>query len=88
LQAGLLREIVGNPFRPVVVDPNWLICNAGTAGGMARLIDEDHRFEELPYLADALMDAGCTNDALLWHLRQGEVHALGCWALDALLGRE
>jgi hypothetical protein len=87
-QAELLREIVGTPFRPVTIDPNWLSIAGGVAGTLATLIDEQQSFEELPFLADALMDAGCGDEALLAHLREPGVHRRGCWALDALLGKE
>ncbi len=40
----------------------------------------------LPILADALTDAGCTNDAILDHLRSPGPHVKGCWPLDILLG--
>ena len=43
---------------------------------------------ELPVLADALMDAGCTSQRLLEHFQIPQGHFLGCWALDAVLGRE
>jgi hypothetical protein len=40
-------------------------------------------------LADALEEAGCDNPEILDHLRQqGQVHARGCWVVDAALGRE
>jgi hypothetical protein len=87
-QAGLLREIVGNPFRPVAIDPNWLNIAGGTAGTLATLLAEEQRLAELPYLADALMDAGCGDETLLAHLREPAGHVRGCWALDALSGRE
>lgn len=37
-------------------------------------------------LADALEEAGATDDALLGHLRSSESHVRGCWAVDACLG--
>jgi hypothetical protein len=37
--------------------------------------------------ADALEDAGCTDQALLGHCRSGLRHVRGCWAIDLLLGR-
>jgi hypothetical protein len=45
------------------------------------------RFEDLPVLADLLEEAGCTDAALLGHLRGPGPHVLGCHALDAVLGR-
>jgi hypothetical protein len=82
-----LREIVGNPFRPVPLDPAWLTWNRGTVRRLAETIYETRAFESLPILADALEDAGCTDAALLDHLRGPEPHALGCFALDLVLGK-
>jgi hypothetical protein len=45
------------------------------------------RFEDLPVLADLLEEAGCTDAALLGHLRGPGPHILGCHALDAVLGK-
>ena len=85
-QVELLNELFGNPFRPVVIQPHWLAWEDGIVVSMAREIEEAQRFAELPYLADALMDAGCDEESLLRHLRQREGHIRGCWALDRLLG--
>jgi hypothetical protein len=87
-QADLLREVFGNPFRPVVIEEDWLRAGGDVVRNMARVIDEEHRMEELPYLADALLDAGCGDAVLLEHLHAPVGHVLGCWALDALLRRE
>ncbi len=40
----------------------------------------------MPILADALMDAGCDNDVVLRHCRNGRRHTRGCWVIDLLLG--
>jgi hypothetical protein len=85
-QAALLRDLLGNPFRPVVVEPSWLSGHGGTVPRMARLIYDERRFSDLPILADALEEAGYSNAALLAHLRQGIEHVLGCWALDQCRG--
>jgi hypothetical protein len=43
----------------------------------------------LAVLADALEEAGLDDEEVLGHLReQAGVHFRGCWALDAVLGRE
>jgi hypothetical protein len=86
-QSGYLRELFGNPFRPVAVDPAWLAWNGGTVVQLARTIYEERRFADLPVLADALEEAGCTDAALLGHCRGGGDHARGCWAVDAVLGK-
>jgi hypothetical protein len=41
----------------------------------------------LAMLADALEEAGCTDEAILSHLRSPGPHVRGCWALDLILGR-
>jgi hypothetical protein len=85
----LLRDILGNPFRPVPrVDPRCLSWNGGTVPKLAAAIYADRAFDRLPVLADALEDAGCTDAALLGHLRGGGEHVRGCWALDLVLGKE
>jgi len=92
--AAVLREVFGNPFRPVVLDPSWLTSDVAL---LTRAAYEDRHLpsghldaQRLYVLADALLDAGCPADAdVLLHLRSGEgVHVRGCWALDLLLERE
>jgi hypothetical protein len=83
----LVNEFFGNPFRPVQLERAWLAWSDGAVLAMARWIDEERRFEELPYLADALTDAGCAEDPLLRHLREPGPHLRGCWALDLVLER-
>jgi hypothetical protein len=86
-QAALLRDLFGPlPFRPVPVDPAWLAYSDGAVRRVAQAIYDGRRFDELPILADALEEAGCTSAELLGHCRSGGEHARGCWVLDALLG--
>jgi hypothetical protein len=87
VQCELARELFGNPFRPVKIDPTWLVVNDGAAAGLARTIYQEQRFGEMSILADALEEAGCTDEAILAHCRSGAGHVLGCWLLDALLGQ-
>jgi hypothetical protein len=84
-QCELLRHIVGNPFRPVAVDPAWLRWNGGAVVKMAQAIYDENRFDDLPFLADALTDAGCDNEEILTHCRTPMEHPRGCWVVDALL---
>ena len=84
-QSALLREMVGNPFRPVVVVPAW---RTETSLALARLAYEERAFDRLPILADALEDAGCTDRAILDHLRCPGPHVRGCWVVDRLLGKD
>ncbi len=87
-QAAMLRCLIGNPFRSVELDSSWLAWNRGAILQMAQLMYEERRFEDLPFLADALEEPGCTNADLLGHLRSGGEHVRGCWALDAVLGKK
>lgn len=84
-QCAIVRCMVGNPFRPPQVSEQWRTWNDGTVVKMARTIYDDRRWNELPILADALEDAGCTDDLLLDHCRMPSEHVRGCHVLDALL---
>jgi hypothetical protein len=83
----LLRDLLGNPFRPVSLDSAWLAWNGGTVQRMAQTIYDEYRFGDLPILADALEDAGCTDADILSHCRSGGEHVRGCWVIDLLLGK-
>jgi hypothetical protein len=152
--AALLREVLGNPFRPVELRHlgNALCRRCSGAGtrpdvyppapcpacscitpvalAVGRRAYDERDFAALPVLADALEEGGCEEAALLRHLRgqdrcgrclgrgveyldldpmsvalgglsptdtcrgcggSGWVaagpHALGCWALDLVLGK-
>lgn len=86
-QARLLRDIFGNPFRPVAVESSWLAWNDGTVVKMAQGIYDDGAFDRLPVLADALEDAGCHNTDIHDHCRRPGQHVRGCWVVDLLLGK-
>jgi hypothetical protein len=85
----LLRDIFGNPFRPApAIDPRWLAWNDGAVLRLARSLYDGRKFTRLGELADLLKKAGCKDAQLLRHLRSTGPHVRGCWALDALLGKE
>ena len=81
----LLRDIFGNPFRPVAADPKWL---TSAVVGLAQAIYEERAFDRMPILADALEEAGCDNADVLNHCRQPGEHVRGCWVVDLVLGKE
>jgi len=85
LQSQLLRCVVGNPFRPVAVDPPWLTSNVSA---LALGIYDERAFDRMPILADALEDAGCDDAEMLNHCREPGPHVRGCWVVDLLLGKE
>jgi hypothetical protein len=94
-QSKLVRDVFGNPFHPVTVDPAWLAWQGGTVRKLAGDADEGRRLPEgtleatrVAVLADALEDAGCADAELLGHLRGPEPHVRGCWAVDLLLGKD
>jgi hypothetical protein len=84
-QTALVRDIFGNPFRPVAVDPSWLTPGVVE---LARTIYEGRAFDRMPELANALEEAGCANADILAHCREPGEHVRGCWVLDLLLGKE
>jgi hypothetical protein len=67
------------------VDPLWLTWNDGTIVKLAQEISEGEHWDRLPILADALEEAGCTEDGILRHCRQAGAHAHHCWVLNLLL---
>jgi hypothetical protein len=75
-QAALVRDLFGNPARPVAFDPSWLTWHGGTIVRLAQRV-RDGCFEIMSVLADALEDAGCADAAILNHCRQGGVLATG-----------
>jgi hypothetical protein len=92
VQASLLRDILGNPFRPVTLAPSWL---TSSVVALSQAAYEERQLPagtldptRLAVLADALEDAGCTDAELLGHLRGPGPHVRGCWALDLILGKE
>jgi hypothetical protein len=80
-----LRDIFGNPFRPVAFSPAW---RTDTAVTLARQMYESRDFSAMPILADALQDAGCDNEDILSHCRGDGPHVRGCWVVDLVLGKE
>lgn len=85
--ADYVRDIFGHPLRKTVIDPTWLVWNHGAVRHIAEQIAASGNFGDMPILADALEDAGCSDEELLRHCRAERTHVPGCWALDAVLGR-
>jgi hypothetical protein len=93
LQCALLREVF-NPFLPVLVPSHWLSWDHGTVVRLARAAYDERILPagtlanaRLAVLADALEEAGCTDEQILTHLRGGREYYRGCFVLDALLGK-
>jgi hypothetical protein len=92
VQAALLRDVFGNPFRPAALAP---ACRTAVAVTLARSAYAERQLPSghldnarLAVLSDALEEAGCTDANVLAHLRSPGPHVRGCWALDLVLGKE
>jgi hypothetical protein len=88
----IFRDIAGNPFRPIRFEDAWRTPSVRT---VALAVYEERILPEgsldpgsLAILSDALEEAGCTEQALVDHLRDPGQHVRGCWAVDLCLGRE
>jgi hypothetical protein len=90
-QAVFLREIFGNPFRPVAIDIAWLtptVKSLATAAYEQRALPSGELdTARLAILADALEECGCDNAEILAHLRGPGPHVCGCWVVDLIPGR-
>src|SRR5262249_23709471 len=84
-QAVLIRDIFGNLFHPIILEPTWRIPQVVN---LAQEIYDHRAFGRLPVLADALEEAGCDNAEILAHCREPGPHVRGCWVVDLILGKE
>jgi hypothetical protein len=86
----IMRDVVGNPFRPVAFDPAWrtptVVALAEAAYDERILPSGELDPQRLAVLADALEEAGAAGE-LLAHLRGPRPHVRGCWVVDLLTGR-
>jgi hypothetical protein len=83
VQCELLRDIF--PFRPFIVDGSWLTPQVLH---VAKTIYEGQEFGRMSELAQVLHKAGCAEKELLHHCLWSGDHTRGCWALDAVLGKQ
>ncbi len=84
-QLHFLRDIFGNPFRPMAFSPLW---RTSAAVAIASQMYESRDFSAMASLANALQDAGCDNVEVLDHCRGSGPHVRGCWVVDLVLGKE
>jgi hypothetical protein len=78
-----IREVLGEDGTPDRLAPEWLTSDVLA---LARGTHRDQAFDRLPILADALQDAGCDDESVLWHCRRPGGHARGCWVVDLAMG--
>ncbi len=83
--AARLKDILGNPFHPININPSWL---TSTVLSLANGIYNEKAIDRMQILADALKDAGCDNEDILNHCRQPGAHVRGYWVVDLLLAKQ
>jgi hypothetical protein len=88
LNCETIRDVVGNPFQVVETDLADLGRSHRSLKRLARAVHEEHRFDRLRKLADALEKAGCREASVLEHCRSDQVHARGCWLVDRILAKQ
>jgi hypothetical protein len=88
VQAGFLRDIVGNPFRKFWVASLLRAARNSLIQEIAADIYEGGLQEDMNALADQLEQFGCHSEDVLRHCRCDELHVRGCWVLDRILGFE
>jgi hypothetical protein len=85
LEVGLRILWVGEGLSPFT--PAHLAWSGGTVVKMASSIWDDACFSDLPVLADALEEAGCTCAAALACFRKGAKSVTTDYLLELILGR-
>ncbi|MGE3805998.1 MAG: hypothetical protein AB7K24_15100 [Gemmataceae bacterium] len=93
-QASLLKDVLGNPFRPLAIEPAILTWRDGAVKKLAeacywedRELPSGHLHKErLAICADAVEESGGPEE-LLVHLRGPVTHVRGCFAIDLLRDR-
>lgn len=87
--ADLARDVFGPlAYRPVVVDPTWRAWDNGSVQKLAARVYRGREFDQLPFLAELLTEAGCTDEDILDHCRSEGPHVRGCWVIDLLMGKD
>jgi hypothetical protein len=88
-QAALLRDLFGHlQYRPVQIAPTWITWHEGTIPTLTHSIYTERRFHDLPLVAKALEEAGCTDTDILSHCREPGPHVRGCWVVDLILSKD
>ena len=84
---GLPLEEVERVLALSQIDPAWLQHHDGAPLRIAEQIRRERAFADLPILADALEEGGCTLADVLEHCRAAAPHQQTCWVLELLLGQ-
>ena len=88
LEGEFLHDIFGpEVFRPLALDLALAAWNGDRIATLAQSIYDERAFDGLPILADALEEAGCTDQDILNHCRGPGPHVRGCWVVDLILSK-
>jgi hypothetical protein len=87
LQCRLLRDLCLPSQATPVLASRWLAWHDRLIVSMAQQMYDSRDFSDMPILADALEEAGCSDQDILGHCRGPGPHARGCWVVDAILGK-
>lgn len=77
-------DLVAEVLTPCEFSPEW---RTSTVLALAQAMYDSRDFSAMPILADALQDAGCSDEVILAHCRGAGPHVRGCHVIDALTGR-
>jgi hypothetical protein len=68
-----------------IIPPITNSLRTPTVVALSEACRQDHSFDRLPILADALEEAGCTDTLILEHCRLCTDHGSQCWVVDWVL---
>ncbi len=74
-----LRDLFGNPFYPITLDPIWLTPKVVA---FALEVYASRPFNPLPIQGKALEKAGCKLPEIFTHCRGPGPQVKGCWVAD------
>jgi len=93
--AHYLRDIFGFVFHQGALSPALLTWHEGVVVRLAQAVYDERLLPvgaldpaRLAVLADALEEAGCTDQEILSHCRSPGLHVRGCWVVDLLLDKK
>lgn len=78
-----MRAIFGTRLNARIQE-SW---RSSTVVDLAQAIYTERAFDRLPFLADALMDAGCDDDDMITHCQTCTTTGRGDWVIDLILGK-
>lgn len=83
-QCRIVRDLLGNPFRQIKIDPIW---QSPMVMEIAEAIYLRQSFHEMQNLAQEIEKAGCCDTEIINHVKKQQ-HFRGCWLIDLLLNKE